>query len=153
MLSNGLDLTFWNKINMVFYNIIPFGIMIIFNTLLIVNLRRMTKKRPEEYKSGPKKRSPRRQNLTISLLILTFIFLIMTLPSSLFFGFFYYGKVKNMDRSVAFLIDDISFLNNSMLFFISFVSNRNFRNAIFDFFQPLRVKKLKLLSSTRSGSV
>lgn len=71
-----------------------------------------------------------RPSLTISLIILSFLFLIMTTPGTIMFAYFYNAFLSNLDESIVFLIDDISFVNHTMLFFISFVSNRKFRRTV-----------------------
>lgn len=123
----GVEISIWDQVNMVFYNIIPFLIMVTFNSLLIINLRKKFSKRTEH---GPNSSSSKRPGLTVSLIILSFLFLIMTTPGTIMFAYFYNAFLSNLDESMVFLIDDISFLNHSMLFVISFISNKKFRKTI-----------------------
>lgn len=111
---------------MIFYIIIPFLIMITFNTLLIVNLKHKLSKFPNNGQILVK----RRPNLTVSLIILSFLFLVMTIPGTMLFGFFFEDILSNLNQTFIFLIDDITFLNHAMIFFISFLSNKKFRKAI-----------------------
>lgn len=122
----------WDQVNLVFYNIIPFLVMITFNMLLIVNLKKKLSKKNNHGQSVTT--SPKRPSLTISLIILSFLFLVMTTPGTILFAYFYNGFLSNLDESLVFLIDDISFMNHAMLFFISFISNRKFRRTIMSVF-------------------
>lgn len=118
---------------MVFYNIIPFVVMITFNCLLIWNLRKKLSSHKDKKKNtSPSSSSSKRPNLTVTLIILSFLSLIMTTPGTIMFVFFYDGFLINLDASMVFLIDDIMFLNHALLFFVSFTTNRKFRAALFD---------------------
>ena len=122
----------WDQVNLVFYNVIPFLVMITFNTLLIINLKKKLSQRKNNKSNGPKSSSSasKRPGLTVSLVVLSFLFLIMTTPGTIMFAYFYDGFLSNLDTPIVFLIDDISFLNHAMLFFISFASNKKFRSTI-----------------------
>lgn len=131
--SNGCYVTFWDQINIIFYALIPFLVMVTTNLLLIFKLRQ---RKLTNYKTdnGQKRASHKRQNLTISLLIISFLFVLMTSPGSILFGFFYNQILGDLDRAYIFLIDDISFLNHASLFFISFASNMKFRKAVIEIY-------------------
>lgn len=118
----GLEIAVWDQVNLVFYNIIPFLVMITFNSLLIVNIK---KKLSTNFSSSSKK-----PNLTISLVIISFLFVIMTTPGTIMFAYFYDNLFSKLDQSYVYLIDDISFFNHSLLFFISFASIKKFRATI-----------------------
>lgn len=122
----GLPYSFWDKVNIVFYNVIPFLIMITFNSLLIMNIKRSNVNHSQNPKLAAKKR-----NLTISLLSLCFLFLIMTVPSTIVFAFFYDFIFSYLGLKYVYMFDDISFLNNCILFFVCFSSNRKFRKTVF----------------------
>lgn len=118
----------WDRVNLVFYNVIPFVIMLAFNSLLIINLKR--KFSSQKKSSLRNQSSKKRKSLTMSLIILSFLFLIMTTPGTLMFAYLYDTVLSHLDVSVLYLIDDVSFLNHAILFFISFVSYKKFRNTI-----------------------
>lgn len=63
------------------HTITPFIVMLIFNTLLILNICRLTRK-----KNASKEKQ--KIKLTISLLLHTFLFICMSMPSNIAFGFF-----------------------------------------------------------------
>lgn len=122
--SSGVDVALWDQVNLVFYNIIPFMVMITFNSLLIINLKNKFRKSKDNNSSHI------RPSLTLSLIILSFIFVIMTTPGTIMFAYFYNAIFADLDQSLVFLVDDISFMNHAILFFISFISIRKFRKTI-----------------------
>lgn len=139
-----MEMYVWDQVNLVFYNIIPFLIMIGFNLMLIINLKRKLSIKSESLKSRSKK-----FNLTVSLIIISFLFLVMTAPGTIMFGYFYDGLFARLDKSIAYLVDDISFLNHASLFFISFVSIRKFRKIVI---QIIIRRKFHLKDSSFSAS-
>ena len=56
--------------------------------------------------------------------------MIMTTPGTILFAYFYDDIFADLDQAIVFLVDDISFMNHAMLFFISFISIRKFRKTI-----------------------
>ena len=119
--TTGFLLSQWDQVNMIFYIVIPFLVMTIFNFLLIINIRNSR----ESSKSAAKKR-----NLTLTLFLLCFLFIAMTAPGTLLYGYFYDSVLASLSLSTAFLIDDVSYLNHSMLFFTCFISNKKFRRTV-----------------------
>lgn len=113
-------------VHMVFYNVIPFLVMITFNILLVVNIK-SSKIKP---KLSTIKTASKKNNLTILLLLQSFLFLVMTMPGTILFAYFYNSVFANLGTQYVYMIDDISFLNNTTLFFVCFVSNKRFRDAI-----------------------
>ena len=113
---------------MVFYNVIPFIIMMTFNCLLIVNIRKSGCSQ-QHAKAIAKKR-----NLTISLLSVCVLFIVMTVPGTILFGYFYDSVLSTLGLQYIYMIDDISFLNHSILFLICFISNKKFRSTMIDLF-------------------
>lgn len=113
---------------MVFYNVIPFIIMMTFNCLLIVNIRKSGCSQ-QHAKAIAKKR-----NLTISLLSVCVLFIVMTVPGTILFAYFYDSVLSTLGLQYIYIIDDISFLNHSILFFICFISNKKFRSTMIDLF-------------------
>jgi len=116
----------WDQVNLVFYNIIPFLIMITFNSLLIINLR----KKISNFNYHGSNSKAKRPNLTFSLILVSFFLMAITIPSTILFAYFYDQLLADLNISLIYLIDDISFLNNSMLFFICFLSNKKFRTTV-----------------------
>ena len=134
--SNGFKFfPIWENVHLILYNLIPFIIMIIFDILLIRKIRFSLKDKNSN--SNTKKVNIQRN--VMSILLITFIFLIMTMPASIAYGFFYY----KLSPTVLTLLDVFSFLNNSTLFFTCFFTNSKFRKVIFDWFKKLKLKFLK----------
>jgi hypothetical protein len=80
-------------INLVLYNFVPFGLMLVFNFLLIqktlsLNRRSMSTSASASNQKQTQSANRRKQRLTISLVIITFLFIVITLPSTILFGFF-----------------------------------------------------------------
>ena len=106
---NGFPLDpLWENVHLILYSLIPFIIMIVFNILLIKIISNI-----KNSNKGSVIRNIK------SILVITFLFLIMTVPSSVAFGFFQ----PTSPKIVLLLLDDLSFLNNSILFFTFFFTN------------------------------
>lgn len=124
----------WENIHLAIYNLIPFCIMTIFNGLLIRNvlLVNLTHSKDNSNNSSQNAKSMRKkQTLTIALIFVTILFLVMTLPSSIIFGFFFDFFDQHLGQSFLLMVDHLSFTNNASLFFISMITNAKFRNVIF----------------------
>jgi len=126
--SSSFELSkFYDIIKMSIYSIIPFATMTFFNSLIIYqtlnikqNLNRSNLQSVNIYR--------KKQQMTISLVIVTFIFLIMTLPNAIFFGFF--SDNIRISKYIGILLDHIGFLHHSTLFFSLYFTNIYFRKAI-----------------------
>lgn len=131
----------WDQVHIILYPSIPVCIMFIFNILLI-------KKTVSLYKSRRIKNqhhhTNKKRNLTWSLLYITFLFIIMTLPSSVGYGFFndYFNSTASL-QNVIVILDYLSFLNRSSLFFDCFLTNIIFRKTVLR-----KLKRLGLIRST-----
>ena len=123
---NGFPLSpVWEYVHLILYSLIPFIIMLVFNILLIKKIRSI-----KNSNKGSVIRNIK------SILVITFLFLIMTVPASVAFGFFKLTSPK----IVLLLLDDLSFLNFSILFVNFFLTNLKFRKIIFDFFKQITMK-------------
>ena len=143
--SNGFKLfPIWDNVHMILYNLIPFIIMIIFNMLLIRKIR--TSFKDKNSKINSKQENIKRN--VISILVITFLFLIMTTPVSVAYGFFY----EQLSKIVLSTLDELSFLNNSTLFFTCFFTNLKFRRVICDLSKNSHSKYTKTTLNTRTLS-
>lgn len=79
----------------------------------------------------------KKRKMTISLVVITFAFLIMTLPSTIYFG--YFDHVEESNNYMGTILDSIGFLNRTSVFFTSFLTNQNFRKTVK---QSLKCKKV-----------
>jgi hypothetical protein len=130
ILSNGFQINIiWEKVHSVVYSILPFILMIIFNSLLIKRTFGLKSKNTNQ------KDKNRRKSLTFSLLFITISFLIMTLPTQICYSFFLsdflYDETLN---NILVLLDCLSFFNHSSLFFSCFITNRKFREIVIEKF-------------------
>ena len=120
---------FYDIIKMTVFSILPFTIMVFFNSSIIFKVlimsRILNRNDVQSIKSYRKK-----LKMTISLLAVTFLFLIITLPNTIYFGFFY-SNYKNNYIINAF--DHLLFLHQSTLFFSLFFTNIYFRKAVLNF--------------------
>ena len=118
--------------------------MIIFNLLLIKKISFGLNYKNS--KLSNRKESVKR-NIT-SILFITFLFIIMTGPTSIAFGFF----ETKMSNLILFALDDISFLNNSSLFWTCFFTNLKFKKAIINLFKKPDSKYRKPTTNIRTYS-
>lgn len=128
----------WDYVNMALYNFLPYILMSIFNYLLI----RKTMSTSRSFRSSNDqqqiKMNRKKMRLTISLVIITNAFIVMTLPGMIAYGFFFnllYSSSLGM--IIGFLADGLLFLNHASLFFICFLSNVKFRQIVIQKFKHL----------------
>ena len=118
----------WNRVHMIIYNLIPFVLMIIFNSLLI---KRTFYTRVHRFVNTI--HTFRRRRLTVSLLFITFGFIVMTLPATLIFGFFYAIFFSfPLGEALAMLADFVMFFQHSSIFFTCYLTNYKFRAIVQD---------------------
>jgi hypothetical protein len=140
----------WDKAQAVVYTFIPFIIMSVFNTLLIVNVL--------QRKSTAKIASHTKENkrLTISLILLTLSFLFLTAPGSVGYGFFieYLYSPEVGHKAVAIFLDSLMFSQQAILFYISYLTNKRVREVIKQLLCKRKADnvKLKVSNITKSTS-
>ncbi|CAF1510300.1 unnamed protein product [Adineta steineri] len=72
----------WDFVNLAMYNCLPFLLMVLFNSGVIYHLMRLRRT------STIQNSRIRHRAITITLVVTTFLFLIMTIPATVAFGFF-----------------------------------------------------------------
>lgn len=117
---------FWDSLNLYIYNFVPFLIMLVFNLLLVYKIVRISN---PNLQSPSSKNQKSKNKQTISLVIITFLFVVMTLPSNVFFGYFQ-GKTSLVTGSIFVFWDFLGFLNRASLFFSCFITNLKFRSIV-----------------------
>ena len=131
---------------------LPFVLMVIFNSLIIRTIRKL--KSNHEHHKSPGCDSSRDKSLrkmhktTLSLLAISVLFVVMSFPSKLAFGFFnQYFTETGYDYELLRFLDNISFAYNSSLFLLCFITNIKFRKAVYEtsgyFLQRLGFKGTK----------
>ena len=73
-----------------------------------------------------KKSQTKKLKVTLSLLIISFYFLILTLPSGIFLGFIEIHLKRKIGNFKGPILDFFSFLNHSSLFYELYLSNFKF---------------------------
>jgi hypothetical protein len=124
----------WDKLHLCLYSLVPFVIMVIFNGLL-VRKTLLLKANQHKYSTTHVSSHGKMRNLTFSLLFITFTFMVMTMPVSViysFFGDFFYSS--NTLKIILTLLNYMSFLNRSSMFFNCYFSNKRFRKIVKNFF-------------------
>ena len=114
----------WENLHLIIYSLITFMVMSITNILLIKKTS-LTKK-PGALLNKKSKSDIKKWRATVSQLIITVLFLVFSLPTSILYGFF----IDVVNIKILFLIDSLSFLYNSSIFLICFVSYVRFRRVI-----------------------
>lgn len=126
-----------DKLNLVLYSLIPSFIMIVFNFLLIKNTFLVGNL--SNYRKRNFLNSSKRSRLTISIFSISILFVLMTLPSTVVYGFLYEEfHATRFGTEVAHLTDYFMFLNHSTLFLICFLTNSKFRQAFYNRFSIFR---------------
>lgn len=119
----------WEKVHLIIFSLIPFVLMTLFNGLLIKDAL-MTNSLSNS-KSNQKKR-----RVTISLVLVTAFFILMTMPSSILFGFFFDDITDiPIGRHLLIITDCLSFLHSTSIFFITLATNSKFRNVLYKLFK------------------
>jgi hypothetical protein len=78
------------------------------------------------------RRFVKRKRITISLCAISVSFLIMTLPSTVFWAFFVNQNSDNTAFNIGGLLDFISFLNHASIFYTSYLTNKLFKKYVND---------------------
>ena len=135
-LSNGFSIyESWEKIHILLYCLIPSSLMIIFNLLIIKKVTSVE----DKFSSNRRKKTA----LTISLLSITSLFVFMTLPATIVYGFFPNHFSNVLLKNVQKLIDHLSFLNRASLFINCFLTNANFRKIVINVFSKSKSRYMK----------
>ena len=135
----------WKYVQFILYCVIPGGIAVVFNILLVVkttNYKKYTKMNPSLLKCFKRKK-----RITFSLLVISFAFILMTFPATIYFDFIYDSMKDDMTKAtnIGAVLNFISFANNSSVFFNCFITNLKFRKIVLNFIYRHKIKlKVKL---------
>jgi len=124
--SNGfLVFPYWENVNLILKCLVPFIVMIIFNSLLLKIIYSRKSPTEKKYSASNQKSQSKSNQLTFSLIVLSMLYLICVTPSSIIFSYF----STNFNKATLYLIDYPVFFYNANLFAISFFTNIKFRQA------------------------
>ncbi len=127
----------WERVHLVVYNLCPFSIMCICNTYTIyVTIRSARIRMPA---TG---QFTRHRQFSIMLILVTFAFVILTLPSCIYFVFFRHRMSSaNASRTSRYMVQiclgSVQFTAHAINFFLYCFSTKNFRNELRDFIQEI----------------
>ena len=128
-------LVVWDTVHIVIYSVIPTLWMSVFNFLIILKTLHLAKNLNRN-NSQSIKLFKKRKKMTASLVIITFLFMIISFPDSIYFAFFRSDDLIRLGQ----LLDCILFLQHSTLFFSLYFSNIYFRKAVSRFFKQAHQK-------------
>jgi len=141
ILFNGFNIYNDWEIHVIIYPTISFIIMFILNLLLIKKTYNVYKKKVEA-----KTRSKSVNNITLSLIFITMVYMIMCLPSVVAYQYFYsYFHSNEILMLIIHLLDAIGFMNRASIFINCMISNIRFRRVI--------LRQLKFVKSKEDISV
>jgi hypothetical protein len=113
----------WQRVHLFVYNIVPFSIMLICNLLIIYNVKFGSK-----VKSKTKASSKRKNRMTFLLLLITFSFMVLTLPSVIVHSFFKeFLSTKPYRRMINILVGNLLHTSHTINFFFYIFSAPNFQ--------------------------
>ncbi|CAF0763077.1 unnamed protein product [Brachionus calyciflorus] len=145
-----------DQINLIVYNFIPFTIMFIFNILLISKTLMLNNTIKNMQSKEAIRAIMKKRRLTVSILSITFAFIILTMPSTISFSYFFeYFFSYSKGPSIINLIDSLAFFYHSSLFFNCFFTNIKFRKYVMRnlFGFKKRSKKAFIGANQTAGSV
>ncbi len=130
----------WERIHLVVYNLCPFIIMLSCNIYIIFITIRSARIRTSGKVSGSN--PSRHRQLSLMLMIVTFAFVLLTLPSCLYFVFFRHRmptskSSRSYRHMVQICLGSVQFTSHSINFFLYCFSATNFRNELRDFIQEI----------------
>ncbi|CAF3417056.1 unnamed protein product [Rotaria sp. Silwood1] len=132
----------WERVHLVLYNLCPFTIMCICNTYIIVVTVRSSQAQAvagpnQNYRKGLEKY----RQFTALLIIVTFAFVILTLPACIYFVFFRNAFALTTQRSYRFMIqillNSIQFTSHGINFFLYCFSASSFRHEFYGMLREL----------------
>ncbi|CAF1019757.1 unnamed protein product [Adineta ricciae] len=132
----------WERVHLVLYNLCPFAIMFICNTYIIfVTVRSSRAQNDPRSSKFQRKSAERYRQFTALLILVTFAFVILTLPACIYFVFFRNYFVYKTQRSYRFMIqvllNSIQFTSHGINFFLYCFSAKSFRHELHGMFHEL----------------
>ncbi|CAF2645199.1 unnamed protein product [Rotaria sp. Silwood2] len=131
----------WDNVNFAVYNCAPFIFMVIFNSGVIhhlIRLRRTTTIRNSQIQH---------RSISITLVITTFLFLVMTVPSNVAFSFF-----PSSDNTLLWLFDCLVYSYHALSFPLYMITFDEFRENFFEMI-PCKRNNRRVAPLTRTGTI
>lgn len=123
---------------------VPYGLLIILNCIIIYKATRFERVKIETQSkrnnSMAESRSSRRKaEMTRTIVFITFLYIVVTFPSTLVSGYFFLTiLLSNGGPFFITIIDAIQFSYPALNFFILFFSNKLFAQEVKSFFTKMR---------------
>lgn len=137
----------WERAHLIIYNLLPFSIMFFCNSMIIYNIK-FARKIQSKTKSGNKKK----KRMTYMLILVTFSFMFLTLPSVIVHTFFTeFLSKKSYRRIVNIIVNNLLHTSHSINFFLYVFSAPNFRLEVSKTFEFLW-KRFKTIKSDNTGN-
>lgn len=138
----------WERVHLVLYNLCPFSIMCLCNTYIIyVTIRSARIRLPMTGNLS------RHRQISVMLILVTFAFVLLTLPSCLYFVFFRHRMPGGThSRTYRYMVQSclggIQFTSHAINFFLYCFFTKNFRNELQDFLRSIFFFVVKSKSSS-----
>ncbi|CAF3657013.1 unnamed protein product [Rotaria socialis] len=144
----------WERIHLILYNLCPFSIMLLCNIYIIFVTVRSARIRTSIPAPSSRKCSrpsiARHRQLSLMLILITFVFVLLTLPSCIYFVFFRHRMSpkkysRNHRHMIQICLSSIQFTSHAINFFLYCFSGTNFRTELHDFTSELCLSRLSAL--------
>lgn len=123
-----------SKVLVYFGEFLPFTLLIVFNTIIIFNANRFNREHRNSSStlSGSRRTGARRKaQMTRMIVFITFLFIVVTIPSTLLSGYFYPRVIKLPEgQLIVNLFNGIQFSYPAFNFFILCFSNKLFAREV-----------------------
>ncbi|XP_076455777.1 uncharacterized protein LOC143290310 [Babylonia areolata] len=141
--------TVWYWVDGVLYALLPCVLLIVFNTLIVVGVKRAANiqrqltegpsLRNEQVKVQMVEQLRQQRQITVMLMAMSMVFVILTIPNCAYFLFKPYWKIDNTDIEgianflcVQQLVHFLTDASHAVNFFVYFISTRKFRHDFRD---------------------
>lgn len=130
----------WERVHLVVYNLCPFVIMLSCNMYIISITVRSARIRTSG--KGSRSSTARHRQLTLMLMFVTFGFVLLTLPSCIYFVFFRHrmptsDSFRTYRYMVQICLSSVQFTSHAINFFLYCFTATNFRHELRDFMQEI----------------
>lgn len=145
----------WERVHLVVYNLCPFIIMLLCNIYIISITIRSARIRTSG--KGSRSHLNRHRQLSLMLMFVTFGFVILTLPSCIYFVFFRHrmstdNSSKTYRHMVQICLSSVQFTSHAINFFLYCFSATNFREELKDFLEEICFCRTINYQKTRKAS-
>lgn len=144
----------WERVHLVVYNLCPFIIMLSCNMYIISITVRSARIRTSG--KGSRSSIARHRQLTLMLMFVTFGFVLLTLPSCIYFVFFRHRmpaseSARTYRYMVQICLGSVQFTSHAINFFLYCFTATNFRHELRDFMSEICICRSMSHSSNKSS--